>query len=138
MTTSDRWSLPLLRISMGLFIALWGVDKLAATTGSEKIFEHFYHLRVGAAVVQTAAIAEILLGIALAVGLWRRPVAWIVLLINLTSTVGSWREILDPWGFWGLGKGGTHLFLASIVLLAVAVVLVRNTGPGLKPTGEGT
>ncbi|MEP7384496.1 MAG: hypothetical protein ABI910_22675 [Gemmatimonadota bacterium] len=40
--------------------------------------------------------------------------------------MGSWREILDPWGVWGLGKGGTHLFLASVVLTAVSIVLVRE------------
>jgi len=54
----------------------------------------------------------------------RRPVVWIVLVANGVSTLASWRQILDPWGLLGLGPGGTHLFLASIVLMAVSVVLV--------------
>lgn len=43
------------------------------------------------------------------------------------STLASWRQILDPWGRLGLGPSETHLFLASIVILAVSIVLVGNT-----------
>ena len=122
--TRSRWTLPVLRVGMGLFLALWGVDKLAATEGSVGIFSHFYGLDVGALIVHTAGVAEILLGILLAVGLFRVPVAWIALAVNAVSTLASWRQILDPWGWLGLTDGGTHLFLASIVVMAVNVVLV--------------
>jgi len=122
--TRSRWSLPLLRVGMGLFLALWGVDKLAATEGSLGIFSHFYGLDVGALMVQGAGVAEILLGVLLAVGLFRVPMAWIALAVNAVSTLASWRQILDPWGWLGLTDGGTHLFLASIVVMAVNVVLV--------------
>lgn len=124
----SRWTMPVLRVSMGLFLALWGVDKLAATKGSIGIFSHFYGLDVGALVVQTAGVAEILLGVLLAVGLFRVPAAWIALAVNAVSTLGSWRQILDPWGWLGLTDGGAHLFLASIVVMAANVVLVLNAG----------
>lgn len=123
-TGRSRWSLPLLRVGMGLFLVLWGVDKLAATEGSLGIFSHFYGLDVGALIVQAAGVAEIVLGLVLAVGLFRVPVAWIALAVNAVSTLASWRQILDPWGWLGLTDGGTHLFLASIVIMAVNVVLV--------------
>lgn len=122
----SRWSMPVLRVGMGLFLALWGVDKLAATKGSIGIFSHFYGVDVGALVVQTAGVAEILLGILLAVGLFRVPVAWIALGVNAVSTLGSWRQILDPWGWLGLTDGGAHLFLASIVIMAANVVIVLD------------
>lgn len=122
----SRWTMPLLRVGMGLFLALWGVDKLAATEGSIGIFSSFYGLDVGALVVQAAGVAEILLGVLLAVGLFRVPAAWIALAVNTVSTLGSWRQILDPWGWLGLTDGGTHLFLASIVIMAANVVLVLN------------
>jgi uncharacterized membrane protein YphA (DoxX/SURF4 family) len=109
---------------MGLFLALWGVDKLTATEGALGIFSSFYGLDVGALVVQGAGVAEILLGVLLAVGLFRIPMAWIALGVNAVSTLASWRQILDPWGWLGLTDGGTHLFLASIVVMAVNVVLV--------------
>ena len=83
-------------------------------------------MTVGSGLVRTAGAAEVLLGVLLAVGLFRRPVAWLALALNTASTMASWRQILDPWGRLGLGPGGTHLFLASVVLHAVSVVLVLN------------
>lgn len=123
-TRRSRWTLPILRAGMGLFLALWGVDKLAATEGASGIFSNFYGLDVGTVIVQAAGVAEILLGILLAAGLFRVSMAWIALAVNAVSTLASWRQILDPWGWLGLTDGGTHLFLASIVIIAVNVVLV--------------
>ncbi|MFQ5679019.1 MAG: DoxX family membrane protein [Gemmatimonadota bacterium] len=126
MEPHSKWTMPLLRLGMGLFLALWGIDKLAATESSRGIFSHFYGVEAGTLLLQFAGIAELLLGLALAVGLFRVPVAWIALAVNGVSTFASWRQILDPWGWLGLTKGGTHLFLASIVILATNVVLVLN------------
>lgn len=120
----SRWTLPVLRVGMGLFLALWGIDKLAATEGSLGIFSSFYGLDVGAIVVQAAGVAEILLGVLLAVGLFRVSMAWIALAVNAVSTLASWQQILDPWGWLGFTDGGTHLFLASIVIMAANIVLV--------------
>ncbi|MEP7384495.1 MAG: hypothetical protein ABI910_22670 [Gemmatimonadota bacterium] len=39
--TGHRWSLPLLRGSMGLCLVLRGVDKLVATGGAQSIFDRF-------------------------------------------------------------------------------------------------
>ncbi len=141
----SRWTLPLLRWSMGLFVALWGVDKLVAAAGAQRIFATFYEFPIGATAVRLAGAAEIVLGLLLAAGLFRVPVAWLTLAVNTVSTVASWRQILDPWGVLGLGKGGSHLFLASIVLVAVSVVLVLESRdatrpvdarPGREPTGR--
>lgn len=120
------WTMPILRISMGLFLAAWGLDKIFAVEGSQGIFSHFYGIESGPGLVQIAGVAEIGLAILLAAGLFRVPVAWTVLIVNLISTGASWRQILDPWGLLGLTDGGTHLFLASIVIMAVSIVLVIN------------
>lgn len=111
---------------MGVFLTAWGIDKLAATDASLGIFSHFYGLDVGTLLVQAFGVAEILLGAALAVGLFRVFAAWAQLLVNGISTLASWRQILDPWGVFGLTDGGTHLFLASIVITAASIVLVLN------------
>jgi uncharacterized membrane protein YphA (DoxX/SURF4 family) len=118
--------MPILRIGMGLFLVDWGLDKLIATEGSIGIFSHFYGLEVEGAAIRLAGVAEILLGLALAVGVLPRVTAWIQLVVNAISTAASWKEILDPWGLLGLTEGGSHLFLASIVVMAVSVVLVLN------------
>ncbi|MFW6079911.1 MAG: DoxX family protein [Gemmatimonadota bacterium] len=122
----SRWTMPILRISMGVFLVTWGVDKLIATEGAEGIFSNFYGVDAGALLVQVAGVLEIGLGVALAVGLFRVGMAWIALIVNAVSTFASWRQILDPWGVLGIGPGGSHLFLASIVIMAANVVLVLN------------
>lgn len=122
----SRWTVPVLRIGLGLFLALWGVDKLAATESSLGIFSEFYGVSVGPAIVVAAGVGEIVLGGLLIVGFLRVPAAWIALAVNLISTFASWKQILDPWGLFGLTPGGTHLFLASIVILAANVALVLN------------
>lgn len=122
----SRATLPVLRIGMGIFLLAWGIDKLAAVQGSQRIFAGFYHVTTGPTLVEAAGTTEILIAIALIVGLFRRSVAWIVLTMNAVSTVASWRQILDPWGWLGIGPGGTHLFLASIVIMASSIALVLN------------
>lgn len=125
-TELSRWTVPVLRIGMGVFLAMWGLDKLVAAEGAAGIFSSFYGLDVGTAVVRTFGVLEVLLGLALAVGLFRVATAWIQLFVNGVSTVSSWKQILDPWGVFGLTDGGTHLFLASIVITAASVALVLN------------
>lgn len=75
----SRWTMPVLRIGMGLFLAAWGVDKLVATEGSIGIFSNFYDMDLGAAAFQAFGITEVLLGVALAVGLFRVATAWVQL-----------------------------------------------------------
>lgn len=125
-TAISRWTMPILRIGMGIFLALWGVDKLLATDSSIGIFSHFYGVDVGALAIQAFGLAEILLGLALAAGLFRVFTAWTQLIVNGVSTLASWKQILDPWGVFGLTDGGGHLFLASIVITAASIVLVLN------------
>ncbi len=123
----SRWTMPTLRISMGLFLLSWGLDKVLAVPGSQKIFERFYNIEAGTALIQLAGIAEVALALLLMAGLLRGVVAWAVLILNSASTFASWRQIIDPWGLLGLSPGGSHLFLASIVIMAVSVVLVLNS-----------
>lgn len=122
----SRWTMPVLRIGMGIFLAMWGLDKIFAVEGSTRIFSGFYGMDLGAVAIQAFGIAEILLGVALALGLFRVASAWIQLVVNGVSTAASWRQILDPWGLFGLTDGGSHLFLASIVITAASVVLILN------------
>lgn len=130
----SRWTLPILRVGMGVFLITWGLDKWLATEGSLEIFSVFYGLEVGSLVVRLAGVIEILLGLALAFGIVPVVTAWAQLVVNTISTLASWKQILDPWGRLGLTEGGTHLFLASIVVMAVSVVLVleahRRRGAG--------
>lgn len=125
--TLSRWTMPILRIGMGVFLAYWGVDKIVATEGGQGIFSAFYGIEAGPSLVQIAGVAEVGVGLLLAAGLFRIPVAWLTLVMNGVSTVASWRQILDPWAIFGLREGGNaHLFLASIVIMAANIVIVLN------------
>lgn len=125
--TLSRWTMPILRLGMGIFLAYWGVDKLVATEGGMRIFSGFYGIESGPSLVQVAGVAEVGVGVLLATGLFRIPMAWLTLIMNGVSTVASWRQILDPWAVLGLREGGNaHLFLASIVIMAANLVLVVN------------
>ena len=63
----SRWTLPLLRWSMGLFVVLWGVDKIVAAAGAQRIFANFYQVPIGPTAVRLAGAAEVVLGLLLAV-----------------------------------------------------------------------
>ena len=68
----SRMTKPVLRIGMGLILLAWGVDKLAAVQGSQRIFAGFYHITAAPTLVQVAGAAEVLIAIALISGLFRR------------------------------------------------------------------
>lgn len=128
MANADRshWTLPILRIGMGIFLVAWGIDKWVASEGSIGIFAHFYGVDAGQAVIRLLGAAEVLLGVALGAGLFRVFTAWTQLVVNAVSTLASWRQILDPWGLLDLTDGGAHLFLASIVITAASIAIVLN------------
>ncbi len=127
---SWRYSNFLLRVSLGLFLFLWGVDKIMAPADTLRIFEHFYKIQIGTAASTALGIAEMLLGIAIILGRWRTLSYGLGLFFHMISTLSSWRQLLDPWGtIWNQGKN-SHLFLASIPVLAAFIVLFMNRGDG--------
>jgi len=117
-----RWGLLLLRVSTGWLLVMWGLDKFVNVEHGQRVAESFY-LGIGSqAVVQNVfGGLEILLGLLVVVGLWRKrayPVAFVVLLI---TALAVWKSILDPWG-WVL-DGSQVLFYPSIIVLAGSMVL---------------
>lgn len=137
MTHSIR-GLVWLRVALGLFIALWGLDKIAATEGTLKIFSHFYKLSIGSEAAWVLGGLEILLGLAIAVGFKKNWSYALGFFFHLISTISSWKQLLDPWG-WYLNPGqNSHLFLASLPVLAGFWVLWvnRNLDPGVVGAGD--
>lgn len=116
----------LLRVSLGFFLLLWGIDKLVAPSDTLRIYEHFYKMQIVSSTAPILGVAEAILGIAIIFGFWRRLSYGLGLLLHLISTLSSWQQLLDPWGkFWNEGKN-SHLFLASIPVLAAFIVLFMN------------
>ena len=116
----------LLRVSLGLFLFLWGLDKLIATEDTVRIFSHFYKLGIGSAAAVIIGLAEMVLALCIGFGYKRKLSYLIGLIIHAISTLSSWQQLIDPWGrIWGDGKN-SHLFLASIPVLAAFFVLYMN------------
>ncbi len=117
-----RWGLLLLRVSTGWLLVMWGLDKFLNVEHGQRVAESFY-LGIGSqAVVQNVfGGLEMLLGLLVVLGLWRKrayPVAFVVLLI---TALAVWKSILDPWGL--VLDGSQVLFYPSIIILAGAMVL---------------
>jgi uncharacterized membrane protein YphA (DoxX/SURF4 family) len=119
---TERWALAILRVSLGVFLLLWAVEKFAIPASTVGIWSHFYGVPLAASLVPLVGTLESALAVAITVGLWRRVSYGLGLLLHAVSVLSTWRQLLDPWG---LRSGGSpnHLFLAGIPVLAAFLVL---------------
>jgi len=124
---TERWALAVLRVSLGVFLLLWGVEKFVIPGVTVQIWGGFYGVGLAAALVPLVGALESALALAITVGLWRRATYGLGLLLHAVSVAVTWRQLLDPWG---LRSGGSpnHLFLAGVPVLAafVALYLLRD------------
>ncbi len=119
---TERWALVVLRVSLGVFLLVWGLEKFAIPTTTVGIWAKFYGVALAASLVPVVGALESALALAITVGWWRRASNGLGLLVHAVSVLSSWRQLLDPWG---LRSGGppNHLFLAGVPVLAGFVVL---------------
>lgn len=117
-----RWSLFLLRVSTGWLLVLWGLDKLVNVEHSLAVAERFY-LGMGATAwfLHAFGVFEVVVGLLVVLGAWRRAAYPVALLILAVSGLSVWKSILDPWG-WVL-EGTNVLFYPSLVIFAGALVM---------------
>lgn len=112
-----------LRISIGILMLIWGIDKLVNVEHAVAVSEGFY---VGAFSVELLlkafGVVEILLGVGVILGWYRRFLYPVLLAITGITVLGVWRSILDPWG-WVL-EGSNVLFYPSLITFAGALVLL--------------
>lgn len=116
------WSLLVLRVSLGLLMLIWGIDKVVNVEHGMLVSEHFYgglfsivSLLVAFGIVQMALGALIVVGWLLR---WSYPA---LIAITAVTLLGVWKSIIDPWG-WYL-EGANVLFFPSLIIFAAALVL---------------
>src|SRR5260370_12957414 len=95
---TERWALAVLRVSVGVFLLLWGVEKFVIPTTTVRIWDKFYGIGLGASLVPMVGAVESALALAIVVGLWRRVSYGLGLLVTTVSVLSSWRQLTDPWG----------------------------------------
>jgi uncharacterized membrane protein YphA (DoxX/SURF4 family) len=106
----------ILRLGLGAFLLLFGIDKLIVPETTVDVFAHFYGLVISHDMAYGAGVLEILLGLAFLAGLWKTPTYGLALLLHAVSTLTTYRELLAPFG-------ANHMFLAALPVLAAFVAL---------------
>ncbi len=102
----------ILRLGLGVFLLLFGIDKLVAPHTTAAVFVHYYGLDVvPGALVYVAGLLEIALGLAILAGIWKTLSYGIGLALHAVSTLVTYRELLSPFG-------ENHMYLAAVPVLA--------------------
>lgn len=114
-------SLWVLRVGLGVFLLLFGLDKLVATDAAARIFVQYYGMSLSTAVIYAAGALEIALALAILAGLWRTLSYGLGFLVHAVSTLATSRELLHPFG-------DNHMYIAALPVLAAfaALFLLRR------------
>ena len=106
----------LLRLSLGGFLLLWGIDKLVEPFSTVITFRGFYGLPINSTVAMIAGVLEIALALAIIAGLFKTLSYGLGLLLHLSSVIVTHKQWLAPFG-------DNHLFIAALPILGAFVVL---------------
>jgi putative oxidoreductase len=141
------FTLAFVRVSVGLLIVLWGIDKIVDVDHAVAVSDSFYlGLFSAPLVLQAFGVLQTALGAAMVVG-WRgRWVYPAVIVINGVSLLAVWRSIIDPWG-WFL-EGTNVFFFPSLLIFAASLLVLAwrdrdvysldgaRNGPAIAPPGR--
>ena len=117
-----RRALLLLRASCGLLLAVWGADKLLDERHGIQVAAAFYGgVAVPPALMTLFGAAEVALGVAVALGLWRRVTYAALLAVTGTTLLAVWKSVVDPLGL--VFADARLLFHPSLIIFAAALVL---------------
>jgi uncharacterized membrane protein YphA (DoxX/SURF4 family) len=107
----------ILRLGLGVFLLLFGIDKLVAPHTTAAVFVHYYGLDVvPGALIYGVGSLEIALSLAILVGFWKTLSYGLGLALHTVSTLATYRELLSPFG-------ENHMYLAAVPVLAGFVTL---------------
>ncbi len=117
-----RWGPFLLRVTTGWLLVLWGLDKLQNVAHAQAVAETYY-FGIGTQMIvqQIFGVLETLLGAMVILGRHRRRLYPVMLVVLLFTSIGVWKSIIDPWG-WFL-DGSNVLFYPSAIIAAGALLL---------------
>ncbi|MEJ7809443.1 MAG: DoxX family membrane protein [Gemmatimonadaceae bacterium] len=115
-------SVAALRISLGLLMIVWGLDKLANPAHGLAVAKRFYFgLFASERLLPTLGIVQIALGVLVALGLFRRVSYPLLAAVTGLTMIGVWRSIVDPWGW--MFERTNALFFPSLIIFAGVLVV---------------
>jgi putative oxidoreductase len=123
LTQALRRALLALRITLGLFLLQWGVEKFVMPQSTAAIWRLFYGFNVSQALGYVFGAVEIAIAVCLFLGLFRTVAYGAALALHAVTVLVSWRQLLAPWG-----DAVNHLFIASVPVLGglIALFLLRH------------
>ena len=117
-----RAALLALRVSLGLLLVVWGADKLRDATHGLQVIAGFYGgVTSSRALVTGFGAAEVAVGAAIVLGVWRRVGYPFLALVTGSTLVAVWRSVVDPLGV--VLEGTELLFYPSLIIFAATLVL---------------
>ena len=121
-------ALAALRVTLGFLLIWWGLSKVLAPTKGVKISDRFYHgLFSNDALQYYFGYVQVVVGICVAIGLWKRFAVPAQVIITGGSSLAIWNALLDPFALYlPVAKVAPvqHLFYPSAIALAAAVFLI--------------
>ncbi|MGH7629897.1 MAG: MauE/DoxX family redox-associated membrane protein [Gemmatimonadales bacterium] len=121
-------ALLVLRITLGLFLLQWGVEKFVVPENTVAIWGHFYGLDVSPALGYGFGALEIVIAACLFLGIIRTVAYGAALALHAVTVLVTWRQLVDPWG-----DPANHLFIAGVPVLGafIALFLLRHWDHGI-------
>jgi putative oxidoreductase len=121
-------ALLVLRITLGLFLLQWGIEKFVVPQNTVAIWSYFYGLNVSPILGYVLGAVEIVIAACLFLGMYRTATYGAALALHAVSVLVSWRQLLDPWG-----DPANHLFIAGVPVLGalMALFLLRHWDRGI-------
>ena len=116
-------ALLILRITLGIFLLQWGVEKFMVPDNTPAIWGHFYGIAIPASAATIFGIFEVALALCFFLGIFQTPAYLAAAILHAVTVLVSWKVLIDPWG-----TPMNHLFVASIPVLGgfVALFLMRG------------
>jgi uncharacterized membrane protein YphA (DoxX/SURF4 family) len=128
LSTALARALLALRITLGIFLLQWGVEKFVVPENTPAIWSHFYGIGVPQALAYLFGAVEIAIAVCLFFGLFRTLSYGAALVLHGVTVVVTWRQLIDPWG-----DPVSHLFIAGVPVLGafLALFLLRHWDRGI-------
>ena len=123
--TSAAFAILVMRLTLGVFLLLWSVEKFVVPGSTVRIAQHFYGIALPEVAAPVIGLAELALSLALLAGFAQQVVYGLAVIVHGSSTLATWRQLLDPFG---LANIGNHLFIAGVPVLGafIALYLLRT------------
>jgi len=112
-----------LRITLGLFLLQWGLEKFLVPQSNTAIWNLFYGVALPTVLGYLFGAVEIAIALCLFLGVLRTAAYGAALGLHAVTVAVSWRPLLHPWA-----DPVSHLFIASVPVLGalIALFLLRH------------